>query len=317
MRILVLGAGGIGGLVGGRLMQHGEDVTFLVREQRQQMLERSGLRINSPYGDVDLPVIAKRRDEIGADHDLVLLACKAYDLDSAIDAIRPAMAGTAAVLPMLNGIGHIAKLNDIFGADRVLGGSIKMQVTLTPDGVVRQLSEWQTLTFGEQDGATSARTQALREALEKTGIETRLSDNVMRDMWLKMVHLSTVAGLTCLMRANVGEIARTPDGTALAQRLLRLNAEIAAHAGHRPDEAFMKTYLDLLAQTDSVYEASMLRDLEKGGRIESEQILGYMLDRCRRAGLDDTLHVAAYTHVKAFEQRRDAQRLPAAPGQPS
>ena len=311
MKILILGAGGIGGIVGGRLAQNGVDVTFLVREGRKQALQADGLRIESPYGDAKVPVTAKLKSEIGPDYDLVLLTCKAYDLDSAIDTIRPAMAGSACVLPILNGMAHIARLNEEFGQDKVLGGTIKMQVTLTPEGIVRQLSDWQTLTFGEQDGRISDRTSTFKSLLEKTGIEAKLSEHVMREMWMKMVHLSTVAGMTCLMRANIGEIARTPEGTALLQRFLRTNAEIAAHAGHRPEDKFLQTYLDLFTETDSRYEASMLRDLEKGGRIESEQIVGDMLRQCRKAGLDDTLHLAAYTHVKAFEQRRDAGRLPA------
>lgn len=308
MKILILGAGGIGGILGGRLAQNGSDVTFLVREGRKQVLEANGLRIESPYGNANISVATKLKSEIGPNYDLVLLACKAYDLDSAVDTIRPAMAGSACLLPILNGMAHITRLNEEFGQGKVLGGTIKMQVTLTPEGIVRQLSDWQTLTFGEQDGRASERTAAFKSLFEKTGIKINLSQQIIREMWMKMVHLSTVAGMTCLMRANIGEIARTPEGTALLQRFLRTNVEIAAHAGHRPDDEFLQTYLDLFGETDSRYEASMLRDLEKGGRIESEQIVGDMLRQCRAAGLDDTLHLAAYTHVKAFEQRRDAGR---------
>lgn len=310
MKILILGAGGIGGLVGGRLVQHGADVTFLVRERRQKALQAEGLRIESPYGNATVPVNAVLQSEVRPNYDLVLLTCKAYDLDSAIDTIRPAFSESTCVLPILNGMAHLETLNRAFGPQRVLGGSIKMQVTLTPEGIVRQLSDWQTLTFGEQDGRLSERTEAFKALLAPTGIEARLTEHVIREMWFKMVHLSTVAGMTCLMRANVGEIARTPEGTALLQKFLRTNVEIAAHAGHRPSDEFVQTYLDLFTQTDSRYEASMLRDLERGGRIESEQILGDMLRHCRKAGLDDSLHAAAYTHVKAFEQRREAGRLP-------
>ena len=144
----------------------------------------------------------------------------------------------------------------------------------------------------------------------KTSIEAKLSQNIMRDMWLKMVHLATVAGMTCLMRANIGEIVRTPEGSEFLKKFLLMNADIAAHAGHRPDEKFLQTYLDLFSQKDAMYEASMQRDLEKGGQIESEQILGDILKKCREAGLPDALHLAAYTHVKAYEERRAAGRLP-------
>ncbi len=312
MKLLVLGAGGIGGLFGGRLAQSGADVTFLVREKRKAALAEHGLRIESQFGNATLAVAAKLQSEIRPEYDLVLLTCKAYDLDSAIETIRPAMAGSTAVLPLLNGIAHIERLNQEFGQRSVMGGTARMQVTLTPEGVVRQLNDWQTLTFGEQDGSTSGRAAQLKAMLDKTGVEAKLSSNIMRELWLKLVHLSTVAGMTCLMRGNLGEIVRTPEGSDLLIKFFEANAEIAARAGHRPDDKFVATYKDLFRQRDSRYEASMQRDLEKGGQIESEQILGYMLRQCRAAGLPDALHLAAYTHVKTFEQRRDAGRLPRA-----
>jgi 2-dehydropantoate 2-reductase len=310
VKILVLGAGGIGGVFGGRLAESGSDVTFLVREKRMEQLKVKGLQVESQFGNLTLRVNAKLQTEIEPIYDLILLTCKAYDLPSAIDSIRPAINSKTAILPLLNGLAHIDSLNNIFGKENVLGGTAKMQVTLTPAGIVKQLNDWQTITFGEQDGKESMRTSELFTMFSKTSIEAKISQNIMRDMWLKMVHLATVAGMTCLMRANIGEIVRTPEGSEFLKKFLLMNADIAAHAGHRPDEKFLQTYLDLFSQKDAMYEASMQRDLEKGGQIESEQILGDILKKCREAGLPDALHLAAYTHVKAYEERRAAGRLP-------
>lgn len=309
LRILVLGAGGIGGFFGGRLAQAGADVSFLVREKRKAQLAGQGLKIESRFGNASLPVQAKLKSEIGADYDIVLLTCKAYDLDAAIESIRPAMSGSAAVLPLLNGYAHVEELNERFGPHNVLPGTARIQVTLTSEGIVRQFNDWQTITFGEQDGRASDRANQLKALFDATGIEAKISPNIVRDLWWKLVHLATVAGMTCLMRANLGEIVRTPEGSALLMSFLEANAEIAARAGHRPDEVFMKNYWELFRQRDSLYEASMLRDLEKSGPIEAEHILGFMLRKCREAGLPDTLHLAAYTHVKSYEERRAAGRL--------
>lgn len=310
MKVLVLGAGGIGGLVGGRLAQTGADVTFLVRGKRRAQLAEQGLRLASQFGDMTLPVKTVLQAELKPEFDLVLLTCKAYDLASAIDSIRPGTHPGTAILPLLNGLAHLEQLNQAFGAANVLGGTAKMQVTLTPEGVVRQLNDWQTVTFGEQSGALTARVEQFQQLLAKTGIEAKASTNILGDLWFKLVHLATVAGMTCLMRANLGEIVRTPEGSALLKQFLQLNADIAAHAGHRPSEAFLASYRELFSKRDSLYEASMARDLEKGGPIEGEQILGFMLEQCRAAGLPDALHLAAYTHVKAYEERRAAGRLP-------
>ena len=310
MKILVLGAGGIGGVFGGRLAESGSDVTFLVREKRIEQLKVNGLQVESQFGNLTLQVNAKLHTEIQPIYDLILLTCKAYDLPSAINSIRPAINSKTAILPLLNGLAHIETLNNTFGKKNVLGGTAKMQVTLTPTGIVKQLNDWQTITFGEQDGQESIRTSELFAMFSKTIIEAKISQNIMRDMWLKMVHLATVAGMTCLMRANIGEIVRTPEGSELVRKFLLVNADIAAYAGYRPDEKFLQTYLDLFLQKDAMYEASMQRDLEKGGLIESEQILGDILKKCREARLPDELHLAAYTHVKAYEERRAASRLP-------
>lgn len=312
MRILVLGAGGIGGLFGGRLCEAGADVTFLVREKRRAQLAEQGLRIESQFGDATLKVDTVLQSELKPDYDLVLLTCKAYDLASAIDTVRPAMKGNTAMLPLLNGLAHMEVLNSEFGRENVLGGTARVQVTLKPDGVVKQLNDWQTITFGEQDGAVSDRATEFKALLDKTPVEAKLSPDIMRELWMKLVHLSTVAGMTCLMRANLGEVARTPEGSELLKTFFGTNAAIATHAGYLPDEKFTNQYMQLFSQRDSLYEASMLRDLEKGGQIESEQILGFMLRKCREAGQPDALHLAAYTHVKAYEQRRDAGRLPQA-----
>lgn len=310
MKILILGAGGIGGYFGARLMQAGADVTFLVREKRQQQLRKEGLRVESQYGNATLQVNAKLQSEITPGFDLIVVTCKAYDLPSAIATIKPAVTRETAILPLLNGIAQMDILNEQFGSGQVLGGTAKIQMTLTPEGIVRQLNDWQTLTFGEQDGSESARILQLKTLLDKVGIDVKLSRNIMHDLWLKLVHLSTVAGMTCLMRANLGEIIRSPEGGALLKSFFDANVKIATAAGYVPDAAFVKTYYELFEQRDSRYEASMLRDLEKGGPIESEHILGYMLRKCREAKLNDTLHHAAYTHAKAYEERRTAGRLP-------
>ena len=103
-KILVLGAGGIGGYFGGRLVESGADVTFLVRERRRKFLSEQGLPIESPFGDAQLAVKTVVTSDLAPIYDAVILTCKAYDLDTAVAAIAPAVAPTGYVLPFLNGI---------------------------------------------------------------------------------------------------------------------------------------------------------------------------------------------------------------------
>lgn len=312
MRILCLGAGAIGGYFGGRLVEAGTDVEFLVREARKARIASDGLRIESKYGNCHLKVKAVTANEAKGPYDVVLLTCKAYDLADAMDAIAPFVGPETAVLPLLNGVAHIEVLNEKFGRNRVLGGVAKISVTLSPDGTIKHLNDWRYITMGEQSGEMSERVLKLKAAFDKTSVVATAVPNIMQVMWEKVVHLSTVAGMTCAMRASVGDIARTGDGTAMLIELLERNAKIAGQEGHAPSEEFLSEYRQLFHDTSSPYMASMMRDIERGGPIEADHILGFMLKKARQYGIDPTLHQFIFVHVQAYEQRRAAAQAKAA-----
>ncbi len=308
MRMLVLGAGALGGYFGGRALERGLEVTFLVRPRRAEQLARDGLHVESVLGDIARPVTTT--DRAGPGFDVVLLTCKAYDLDGAIEAIRPAVEAGACVLPILNGMAHLDALNAAFGRNRVWGGLAKCAATLSPDGVVKHLGDWRWLTFGEQDGRMDGRAAALGEALGKTrGLEAEAVPDIQRRMWEKLVHLGTVAAGTVLMRASVGEIVRA-GGKDFLLTLLERNAAIAAANGHAMTPAFLENYRALFSDPASTYTASMLRDLEAGGRTEAEHILAWLLEAARKAGVPDDIHAMSVLHARAYDQRREARRLP-------
>jgi 2-dehydropantoate 2-reductase len=310
-RILVLGAGGTGGYFGGRLAESGADVTFLVREGRRRILSEQGLRLESPFGDARIAAKTVVASELAPVYDAVILTCKAYDLDTALAAIAPAVAPSGYVLPFLNGIAHIDVLNEKFGPHRVLGGTAKIQATIMPDGAIRQFNDWRTLTFGEQSGEMTERVKTLAALFEAAeGVEVFAVTDIVQRMWEKLVHLSTAVAMTCLMRANVGEIVRTPHGRELFLDQLRAGAAIAAANSHPPSAAFMKSWEETFSQRDSQYSTSMLRDIERGGQTEVDHILGFMLDKAVKAQIPCNTLLLAYTNIKAFEQRRAAGRVP-------
>ncbi len=310
MKFLVLGAGAIGGYFGGRLGESGADVTFLVRPGRRAQLERDGLCIESALGNVSRPVRTVLADSVMPGYDVVLLTCKAYDLQSSIEAIAPAVGPQTAVIPLLNGLAHFAVLDSHFGASRVMGGTCMIDSILGCDGVVHHGGTLQRLVFGERDGRRSPRAEAIAAVLAGTTIDWSLSDVIEQILWDKLVFLAALASLTCLFRANVREIISAPGGRETMERALAANAEIAAREGHPPSPAGLDFARTRLTDPSGLWSASMLRDLESGGHVEADHIIGWMLDRARRHGVDDTLLSLAFTHLKAFEARRDANRLP-------
>ncbi|MEO5567327.1 MAG: 2-dehydropantoate 2-reductase, partial [Gemmatimonadaceae bacterium] len=218
MKLLVLGAGGIGGYFGGRLAAAGTDVTFLVRPKRREQLERDGLRILSPVGDLTVKVKTLTAEEVKPGYDIVLLTCKAYDLESAMDAIAPAMNGNSAVVPMLNGMAHIGRLVERFGTDRVMGGTCSISVALDQDGAIRHANTLQRIAFGERDRSQSARARAFAGAFAKTSIEWELAPDIMQNMWEKIAVLSVLAAANCLFRGTIGQIVGAPGGLQAIER---------------------------------------------------------------------------------------------------
>jgi len=309
MRILVLGAGGVGGYFGGRLAQSGADVTFLVRPARREQIEQSGLRITSPLGDLTMPVKTVVSSELRPEFDLVILTCKAYDLDSSMDAIAPAMTASCAVLPLLNGLSHLDRLDARFGQEAVLGGSCGIDVMLMPDGVIRHSGTLQRIVFGERNRQRSARTLALAGLLAKSSLQWEHADDVMLRMWEKLVMLNVLASITCLFRGNVQEIMSAPGGKEAAERALAASVEIATREGYRPTPAAVTLAHERLTDPAGTWSASMMRDMEGGRPVEADHIIGWMLDRARRHGVDDLVLSLAYTHLKTYERRRADRRL--------
>ncbi len=299
MRILVVGAGAIGGYFGGRIAEAGEDVTFLVRPRRAAQVAADGLVVRSPRGDITRPVQTVQAGAVSGPYDAVVLTCKAYDLHNAIDAFAPAVGPGTAVLPLLNGMRHLDALAARFGAGAVLGGQCQIAATLEPDGTIRHLGELQALSLGERDGRMTPRVEALGAAL--AGCGGRASETVMQDMWEKWVFLASLACLCSLMRAAVGDVVAA-GGTEIAQGLFDEAAGIAAGQGHAPRPAFAERMRGMLGQAGLALTASMLRDIERGNRIEAEHIVGDLI--ARGAAADARLLRIAFVHLKAYEARR-------------
>lgn len=307
MKVLVLGAGAVGGYFGGRLTQAGTDVTFLVRPQRAQLLARNGLVIRSPLGDAQIPARTVLQDAVRPDYDLVMLSCKAYDLDASIAAIGGAMGPNTLLLPLLNGMAHLARLEQVFGSARVLGGACYIASTLDADGTICHLSKFQGITCGTRPGNhahAASLLQELRQAYAGASVECKLSGDIEQDMWEKFVLLASLAAMTCLMRASVGEILAAADGEALMREMLSTSVATAAAAGHAPRAESLQRTEGMLFARGSAFTASMLRDLEAGGRVEAEHIVGDMLRRARAAGVDARMLEVAYCHLQAYEARR-------------
>ncbi len=302
MRILVVGAGAIGGYFGGRLLEAGRDVTFLVRPRRAEQLARTGLSVRSRFGDIDRPAPTILAEQLDNPFDLVLLSCKAFDLDDAIASFAPAVGPDTAILPLLNGLRHLELLEQRFGTRAVLGGQCAISTTLDADGRILHLNDVHSLSFGERDGPPTARVAAIAESFAGVQFDGRASDTIMQEMWEKWVLIGGVAGITCLMRAPIGDIV-AGGGADIATSLLDECAAIARQNGFPPREPVLQRFRATLTAAGSAFAASMLRDVERGARTEAEHVLGDLLRRGGNPSAYPVLRIA-YAHLMTYEAQR-------------
>ena len=310
MRILVLGAGAVGGYFGGRMAEAGADVTFLVRPKRAELLAKTGLRISSKAGNLALKPKCVVAGDVKPEYDIVIFTAKAYDLPGAIDAIAPAMSGGRGhVLPLLNGMSHLDALDLRFGRERVLGGVAYIASTLAPDGEIRHLNDFHRIAFGPRAASQKAVCEAFATACAGAKSDIKPSDAIEQAMWDKWVLLATLAGITCLMRAPVGDIAATGSGAALTLALLGECSSVAQAEGYATPEPVLQNYRGMLTQKGSAFSASMLRDVESGGPAEGDHILGALLRSARKHALAAPLLEIAATHLEAYAARRAREKV--------
>jgi 2-dehydropantoate 2-reductase len=304
MRILVVGAGAMGGYFGGRLLEAGRDVTFLVRARRAAQLTKTGLVIRSKFGDAVLPAPPTiAADALRSPFDLILLSCKAYDLEPAAVSFAPAVGANTAILPFLNGMRHMDYLAARFGGGAVLGGQCVISVTLDAEGHILHLNDTHGLSFGERDGSVSPRAEKIAATLSGARFDSRLSTAILQQMWEKWVLIATMAGINCLMRGAVGDIIAAGAGN-LSLALLDECAGIATAEGFAPSEANMARTRAMLTTPGSTFAASMLRDIERGAPIEGDHIVGDLVRRGEARQCDIPSLRIAHAHLKAYEARR-------------
>ncbi|MET3494229.1 2-dehydropantoate 2-reductase [Variovorax boronicumulans] len=309
MRFLMVGAGALGGYFGGRLLEAGRDVTFLLRPRRAAQLARTGLVVHSPFGNLELPaprhVLA---DGIDGPYDVAVVGSKAYDLDSTMDSFAPAVGPGTVILPLLNGMKHIDRLVERFGQERVLGGLCMISATLDDEGRVLHLNDMHGLSYGERAGGRSARVDAIAAQFEGAKFDAAASETIAQDMWEKWVFIASAAGLTSLMRASIGDIVAA-GGQDVALAIFDECCAIAAHNGFAPRPAALQRGRAVLTAAGSPMTASMYKDMVRGAPVEADHIVGDLLRRAPGSNsqqLPSTPSVlrTAYVHLKAYEAQR-------------
>lgn len=305
MRFLVLGAGALGGYFGGKLVRGGADVEFLVRPKRAAQLAEHGLVVKAHEGEIRAPVKTLQTGQLTHSYEVILLCCKAYDLDEAIAAVAPGVGTGSAILPVLNGVKHVATLTNHFGRQHVLGGLTAVNAALTPTGdIVQSPLKIDMTAFGELSGELSERCLAIQHAFAAGGMNASVSDAIMASMWAKFVGFCGIAAIATLCRSRAGAIAAAPSSASFIAATIEECSRIAAAEGYPAPAITVDIIRGIFSETDSTYGPSILVDMEGGRPTEGEHTIGDLVERARRHRISTPILVAALCNLQVYEALR-------------
>ncbi|WP_215148607.1 ketopantoate reductase family protein [Exiguobacterium sp. s91] len=278
MNMLVVGAGAVGGYFGGRLAEQGEQVTFLVRSNRYEQLQKTGLHITSPHGDMTItPRLITRDMRPDRAFDVILLSTKAYHLDDVLQDLAPFVSSETYIIPLLNGMQHIRRLTEVFGEDRVLGGLCFIESTLDAEGRIVQTSPSHRLLFGSRTGKPTARLEKIAACFAKAKAPMKYSMHIMDDMWQKYLFISTFAGVTTLFRSAIGPIREEAVGHQMILDVMAEAKQAMEKQGAVFNDDVEAVLLKQMHAMEDTMKSSMLRDMEKGQPVEVEHFFSELL----------------------------------------
>ncbi|MFZ3591142.1 ketopantoate reductase family protein [Bacillus sp. DJP31] len=302
MRILIVGAGAIGGYFGGRLLEKEEDVTFLVRAGRKNQLQENGLYIQSVNGNVALRPKLITEKENTASFDVILVSTKAYHLNGVLDSIAPFVGENTMILPLLNGISHVELLQNRFGKESVIGGLCFIESTLDLEGNVVQSSPIHDLVFGAMSGERTERIEQLEKVFSGTKATFRLSDDIVSEMWHKYLFITTLSGVTTLMRSPIGPIREAIGGTETISHLVKELATVMRAVGAPIRDHIEQVMQDRVNTLGYEMKSSMQRDMEKGLQVEADHLQGYIYNLAKRENIEVPVLQMIYSNLKVYER---------------
>ncbi|MEU3211301.1 ketopantoate reductase family protein [Nocardiopsis alba] len=306
MRILVVGAGAVGGYFGARLVQAGRDVDFLVRPPRAELLRERGLNLRTVDGATErIPVRPVTADLLRPEYDLVVLAVKSYGLEGAVADLTPAMGPNTVVVPFLNGMRHLDVLVDRFGLDRVYGGVSMVMTRLGDSGEIIEVGKMGELVYGPVSRTPVLAPEQVHKALHGAAFTARTAEDIRQEMWDKWVFLASLGAATCLMRAPIGRVNRAPGGSEFSAAMFAEAMAVATAAGYPPGERIRALADRIIGDTERETSTSMYWDLTHDNPVEGDHIVGDLVARGRELGVPTPLLSLAHTHLSVYTAGRE------------
>jgi 2-dehydropantoate 2-reductase len=286
MKILIMGTGGVGGYYGGLLAQQGNEVTFIARGAHLYALRHEGLKVKSVHGDFHVfPANATDDPANVGPVDLILFCVKTYNTDEAAQAIQPAVGPQTAVMSLQNGVDAAERIGHIVGAEHVIGGVTWLSSAVEAPGVIKQISQFRRIVFGELAGGRSERIQSIFEVLNQIGITVEISEDIQKVLWTKLVFITAVSSIGSLTRLPMGDYRSVPETRNLLSNIMQEVERVARAQGVNLDDDVVPKWLEFVDNAAPHIKPSMQLDVESGHRTELESMIGVVGRKGRELGV--------------------------------
>lgn len=286
MKILVMGTGGVGGYYGGLLAQQGNEVTFIARGAHLYAIRHEGLKVKSAHGDFTLSPANATDDPANVGPvDLILFCVKTYNTDEAAEAIVPAVGPQTAVMSVQNGIDAAERIGRAVGLEHVVGAATWLSSAVQEPGVIKQISQFRRIVFGELGGGSSERIQSIYEVLNNTGVTVEISENIQKVLWTKFVFIAAVSSIGSLTRLPMGDYRSVPEARTLLTYIMEEITALAGAQGVLLDPDVVQKSLEFIDNSGAHIKPSMQLDVESGHRTEIESMIGVIGRKGRELGI--------------------------------
>ncbi len=310
MKIMIMGSGGVGAYYGGLLAKQGNEVTFIARGAHLQALRTSGLQVKSVHGDfIVQPARATDKPAEAGAVDLILFCVKTYSTDEAAALIRPAVGPHTAVISLQNGVDAAERIGKIIGSEHVLGGVTQISSAIEAPGVVKQVSQFRRIIFGEMDGRISERARAIEAVLKEAGITVEISTDIQKALWTKLVFIAAASSMGALTRLPIGDWREVPQTRALVIALMQEVESVARAQGVNLDTDVVQKSLDFIDNASPTIKASMQLDVGAGRPSEIEAMIGVVGRKGRELGIATPVADFVYASLLPIELKAQKERL--------
>jgi 2-dehydropantoate 2-reductase len=304
MKIAAMGAGGVGGYFGARLQQAGHEVTFFARGRHLQALQKDGLAVESAHGNARLKVHVLEDPREAGVADVVLFAVKLWDTESAAERLRPVVGKDTVVIPFQNGVESTERVGKILGKEKVLGGAAYIGTRIKAPGVIEHSGQMARLQFGPVLPSQRAAAERFLSVCKAAGIQAEIPGDIVRASWEKFAFLVALSSATAVSRMPIGVVRADPDLRWLLEQAMRETWRVGRARGVALAEDYVESRMKFADGLHADMKASLLHDLEAGGRLEAPWLCGAVARMALEAGFEAPVNRSVYAALKPYLEGR-------------